>query len=886
MNKKLLGFKAKGSYYESIGNLEKAIEQYLKCTELPEVWRAIALLYSDLDDLENSLSSFEKSVDSGDLKSVPWLYELLQTHRPNDSRIPNLKSQIDLGLKNGTVDIVFSLGNLHLIAGEDEEAIKFWAPYINTEYWIINRNIANILLIKYEQLGNYIPNPHGPIDSEQKALDFFLHVNEKAFKDGLSQGLVELGYKFAEFPNLEKFKDYSATQFYDAFMEFAAAGDDQGILLAIYFANAFKDEIIDDTKLMALVKEYELEDFLEELNYRKSVEDQMSQMASKYGSNVVKSNTAIEIQSIFERAEAAQKAGDTIAEISAWVEGVELGDENCFHNLGVVLCNELGIVQNFFGAQGGDDKAWSAFAKGIGASENRPGRGSLHLMSRLLSSNQINLARSVYGQKQSGNLDHLNPAHESSLIKICDLFEKCGFVYSKLDQNLVALPFSSAHGNFLIFCELIEDDGRDLALIYSCLLTSPFNEEGMPESRISELRKIQKKAFEILIRDQELIFPSMAMDIGTIFNSIPTEKEPHSFINITKANEYWSVIGLSIPSIFYEVLPTKHEFDKIEFGYGVDIGLQSDHFETAIRGIAGAITGILNLLPSMQAESPELFDLIFGANPTSLFNFNSNLVEYKKLAELGSKTAKLITVFEESDQSKRLNTLLALSNEGMHVARRAMMEAVEVTPRNIDTIAQETFKELDLDDSHPQVRDILNNVGWKYGELNEIEKANNCYEKAAKLGSSNAMSNFSWGMLLSGNHRKAREVFDASYYRIMTTRETELDYEQSANCRSNDALHRFALGAPFDELREIWQDSHFQENHLESKFYPILLDHLEGDNQKVQKSLSNLSSAEKEELAETFRPLLNAHEWIAGISKKSLELLGEEPQKKKGLFRR
>ena len=882
MNKKLLGYKARGSYFESIGHLEKAIEQYLKCTDLPEVWRAIALLYSDLDDLENSLKSFEKAVDRGDIKSIPWLYELLLTHLPNDSRISSLKEQIDAGLKNGTVDIVFSLGNIHLISGEDEKALKLWAPYVNNEHWIINRNIANKLLTKYDELGKYIPVPYGPIDAGEKALDFFFHVNEKAFKDGLSLGLVELAYKYIENPNLDYFRDYSATDFYDAFMEFAANGDDQGILMAIYFANEFMDQIVDDTKLLALVADYELDDFLGEINYRKSVEQQMSQMASKYSSNFAKDSS----QSIFERAEEAQKAGDTFAEVKAWIEGVELGDENCFHNLGVVLCNELGIVQNFFGAQGGEDKAWSAIAKGIGASENRPGRGSLHIMSRLLSSNQINLARSVYGHKQSDNQDYLNPAHESSLIKICDLFEKCGFVYSKLDQNLVALPFGSKHGTFLIFCELVEDDGRDLALIYTVLLTSPFNEEGVPESRISELRKIQKKAFEILIRDQELIFPSMSMDIGTIFNSIPADMQPHAFVNITTAKEYWSVVGLSIPSIFYEVLPTKHEFDKIELGYGVDIALQSDHFEEAIRGIAGSITGILNLLPSMQVESPELFDLIFGASPSSQFNHNTNLVEYKKLAEQGSKTAKLITVFDESDQAKRLKTLVSLSNEGLHVARRALFDAIEITPRTIDTIAHEILKELDIDDSHPQVREIINNVGWKYNEFNETSKANNCFEKAANLGNGNAMSSLSWNMLLSGEHKKAREVFDASYYRIMTTRETELDYEQSANCRSNDALHRFALGAPFDELREIWQDSHFQENHLESKFYPILLDHIEGNNQKVQESLANLSSYEKEELKETFRPLLDADEWIAGISKQSLELLGEEPQRKKGLFRR
>jgi hypothetical protein len=81
-------------------------------------------------------------------------------------------------------------------------------------------------------------------------------------------------------------------------------------------------------------------------------------------------------------------------------------------------------------------------------------------------------------------------------------------------------------------------------------------------------------------------------------------------------------------------------------------------------------------------------------------------------------------------------------------------------------------------------------------------------------------------------------------------------------------------------------DEHFQENHLESKFYPIVLDHLEGNSKKVEEGLAALNSHEKKELVEIFKSLLGEHEWISGIAQTSLELLGEEPQRKKGLFRR
>ncbi len=886
MNKILIGHKARGSYFESVGEPEEAVKSYLKCRELPDVLRALALAYSDLDDLENAVTTFEESVQSGDMKSVPWLYALLKIHRPDDPQIPILSKQIEKGVEEGNLDFVFSLGNLHLIAGEFEEAYTWWSEYINLESWLINRNIASSMTTRYMQFGHLVPPPLGPLESLEDALDFFMRVNEKGFKEGNTLALVDIGLRYAENPDLDIFKDYSPNDFFDSFLSSAQAGDDQSILMAIHFASVFEQDIPDDSELLKLVGEYGLTDLLEVMNYRRSKQAAIADIAARYGTGSSQKKFDDAIQEIFDRANAAQKAGDSFGEIAAWIEGAELGDENCFHNVGVSLCNELGIVQNFFGAQGGDGKAWTPLAKGIGASEQRPGRGPLFKMSRLLSANQLNNTRARYGGAANVELELLKPGHESSLVKICDLFEKCGFKYSQLDQNLIVLPFGSRFGNFLILCELVEDDGRDMALIYTCILTSKFDKAGIPVSGLDGTNRIQDRVLEVLIRDQELVFPSMMMDIGNIFNLVPEEKAPESFINITKAREYWHIVGATLGSIFYEALPTKHEFEKIEFGYGVDLTLQSDHFETAIRAIAGSITGMLDVISGMQVESPELFDLIFGHSPSAQFDFEKNLVDYSELAMLGSKTAQIITQYNEKDQDKRLEKLLALSEEGLRVARRVMLEAVELTPANIDIIAKEILKEADIDENHSQVRDALNNVGWRYDEFGYPEKARPLFEKAARLGSGNALSNLNWALLTTGEHEYARKVFDESYYRIMTTRETENDYEQGANIRSNDALHRFALGASHDELRSIWLDSHFQENHLESKFYPILLDHLEGNSEQVQTGLAELNAYQKKELVEIFKSLLDTHEWISGIAQTSLQLLGEEPQKKKGLFRR
>ena len=338
--------------------------------------------------------------------------------------------------------------------------------------------------------------------------------------------------------------------------------------------------------------------------------------------------------------------------------------------------------------------------------------------------------------------------------------------------------------------------------------------------------------------------------------------------------------------MFFEVLPTKHEFEKLEFGYGIDISLQSDHFESGIRGIVGSITGMLELVSAMHAESEELFDLVFDYQPSTSFDYDKDLVPYDELAKKGSRTAQAREVYQETDHDKRLKKLVELSETGMHVATRVMLEAVDLTEKNIDTIAEWLLKEAAIEENSPQVRDYLNNIGWAYRTYGDDKKALPIFEKAASLGSGNALATLTWHLLATGEHEYARKVFDDSYYRIMITRETDNDFVQGSNIRSNDALHRFALGASHDELRAIWCDEYLQENHLESKFYPILLDHIEGNSAKVEEEISKLDERSKRELIETFKDLLKGSPWIAGIAKTCLELLPEEHQKKKGLFRR
>jgi len=884
MNKVILGHLARAEYLLGIGETLGAIDAYKKCTELPDVWRQLGLAYAEIEDLDSSINALNNAIKAGDNKSIPWLVDLLESHRPDDPNYESTKKLLEQGVADNNVDIIFSLGNLQYVAGELGEAIRIWMDFIPADHWVINRNLARNIIDQFYQFGELIPPPYGPIDTPEKAAEFFLHVNEKAYAQGEVEAFCELGSMFLLNPETEVLAKYSARKFFDTYIEHAKSGHAQSVMMALYFAGNFQSENLDDSELMELLKEYGIFDLVELMGYGKSVEEAIG--ARWGGMQSATSKDAVRISELFEIADAAAKSGDSLAEVGAWVEGANLGDENCFHNLGITLCNELGIVQNFFGSQGGEGHAWTPLAKGIGGNEDRPGRGPAQLLSRYLSSTQIAHVRSTYGGHPSVEPEPLKPGQAQSLIKICDLFEKSGYIHQVIDQNLIAIPYTSEYGSHVILCELINDDGKDMALIYTCLLTSKFDDEGKPISQQSGLSIVQEKVLSILIREQELIFPGMMIMIGDVFNSLPQGAAPESFINISKAKEVWSLIGASAESMFFEALPTKHEFEKFEFGYGIDIELQSDHFESGIRGIVGSITGMLGLISAMHNESKELFELIFDYQPSTSFDFGKDSVPYSELATQGSRTAQAIVVFEEKDQSKRLQKLVELSATGMHVATRAMPDAVEYTPENIDTIAGWMLKEAELVENNSQIRELLNNLGWAYRGFGEEEKALPFFEKSANLGCGNAMSNLNWYLLSNDGHELARKVFDESYYRIMTTRETENDFQQGANSRSNDALHRFALGASHEELREIWGETHFQENHLESRFYLTLLDHLDGNSDKAEEGLSQLSSQEKKELVDTFKELLAGDTWIAGIAKISLELLSEEPQKKKGLFRR
>ena len=127
--------------------------------------------------------------------------------------------------------------------------------------------------------------------------------------------------------------------------------------------------------------------------------------------------------------------------------------------------------------------------------------------------------------------------------------------------------------------------------------------------------------------------------------------------------------------------------------------------------------------------------------------------------------------------------------------------------------------------------------------------------------------------MLSGNHQQAIEIYNSVYYKIMTTRKSENDFVQAANSRSNNALNMWVVGADPISLKEIWSDEYLQGEHVESKFYPILINFLDGNTTEALKVLKKLPSVQIKELIETFTEHKDESSWFGEISRKSLDLL-------------
>jgi hypothetical protein len=469
------------------------------------------------------------------------------------------------------------------------------------------------------------------------------------------------------------------------------------------------------------------------------------------------------------------------------------------------------------------------------------------------------------------------------MTKIEDFLEFVGFQYVKLSNTTLALPYIEENQTLITFIELVNDGERDVFLIHTPIMTSRINEEGEFTSSKSVITTLEEKLLRIIIRSQQLIFPNMGIWLGDIFTQIPEANRPNIFINSMQANEIWTFMGFS-KEIVVEPIPTRNEFTQLNLGYAVDVSLESDQFDTAIRGAFGAIIGVATTIGKMQKESSDLFALMFDLDAVDISKLNVVGLPRSEQLTLGVKVALLDKALEEFRDRNDTSSITTLENNGLNLASR-LVTMVDLNRKNIDFIAQTLLRISANYDDDLEIRNALNNVAWKFdAENREDSEVMALFEASVRLGCSNAMSNISWRLMLQERFEESVKLYDKYYYKLMTTRIIPEDFIQAANFRSNIALSRWALGATREELINIWSDEYHQGRHAESLFYPILYDYINGDRENMKQRMDALEQHVISELVETFEEGKKNRGWFGGISKVALELLQKE-RPKRGIFR-
>jgi hypothetical protein len=856
---------------------EDARELLEQHSYLASHWRGLALKYSDKDDLDNAIYSFRRSYESGDLKSLPWLVELLSRYFPNDNSLPDLQTEQSTFVKAGDSEVIFSLGNIQLVSGNFVETYRLWQPFVGKNLWIFDRNLYFNLLQNPDETIAIAHREFGHLSNRAEIINCLVELYSRHWltePDAL-EALLSLLVYYSSLAELESNSTFTLDNLFNMALHHAKKGNFWSLYSTLIFANGFG---FDCPALYEFVETSGLTEVLQRVDLYSAISDKTSPASAKFQSFAGFGNQKHDIQKIFNKAQAAQNEGDVKAEISAWVEGAKLGNVNCFYNIGVTIGKELGIVCNYFGCTGGEGEIWGELAKGIQMDDIRTMESEIHYLNESLLQPVIRNYRTKFKLDVLGSTSNLTEGSLPNMTKLKDLLEFIGFKYVELSDTTIALPYAKGDQSLINFVELVNDNGKEVFLIHSPLLITRIGSEGRFVSPQTGITKLEEKLIRIVIRGHHLIFPNMGIWLSDIFASIPEDRRPNIFLNSMQAHELWRFIGNS-QNIFVEPIPTTEPFNQIDFGYAVDASLVSDHLETAVKGSISAIIGVVTTVSKMQQDSKEMFDLMFNHDATQANQLElvglTNSEQLEKEVTFALLDKALLDLRDRNDNTQ----VRSLQDKGIEVASQIVL-FVELNKKNLEFISDTLLRLSRHHNYDVEIRNALNNAGWIYQIENlNGDKATTCFEASARLGSANAMSNLSWRLMLQERFEEVIEVYERYYYRIMTTRTIPEDFAQAANFRSNVALCRWALGASKEVLNDIWSDEYFQERHAESFFYPILYDHLNGGNHDVKSRIDSLGMTVNEELRETFEDSKNNQGWFGEISRKALQLLEDETPK-------
>lgn len=841
-------------------------------------WRGLALKYSDFDEEENAVYAFKRAFEEGDLKALPWLLELLKIYRPADESIPGLSTLQDKLFREENHDIIFSLGNMQLMAGNFEETYRLWDSFLGQDLWIFERNIYATLLNSPERTISIANREFGHLQTRQdlvaEVVRFYLkhwRVESDAFTSFIS--FLERETSFDELKSLLGF-DYEEVA--KVARSYGDAGNAWPILVLMSAVSLHKY-----MNMNSLVKFWEESGLAKVFSDTGVLPQQGSPAATSISSQANFASIANppnppndgRLQEIFDRANIAQNQGDNAGELRAWIEGAKLGDSNCFYNIGITLGRELGVVTNaFMGSSGGDQSAWGDLARGIQMDDIRSMENEVHYLNEFLLKTPIERFRRKIGKTEREIESNLKPGGEENFSKLMDLLDFVGFQFFLLSERTLALPYIDGDQSLLTYVELVDDGEREFFMVHTPIMISRITDESSFVSSETQLSGLEKKLLRIMIRSQHLIFPNMTLWLGDIFNSIPEGARPNIFINSMQANEMWCFLGQS-EDLLIDAIPTKTPFTQFNFGYAVDSSLTSDHFDSAIRGALGAIIRVATTMNRMQQESDDLFESMFEHDAVKQDQISRVGISATEQLELGLDISSAQEAIKRIRESNDFSIVESLAARGVKLANR-LASIAQFDKDNVDFISDILLRTSKDYESDVELRVALNNLGWIYGKHNIDEsKEIACYEASARLGCANALSNISWKFMLEERFGEAIEIYDKYYYKIMTTRETHEDFTQAANFRSNVALCRWAIGASKEELDGVWKDEYLQGSHAESLFYPILYTYLAGDKENARLQVNQLEKHTILDLVSTFEEGKLNSGWFGGISKSALELL-------------
>lgn len=844
------------NWYLNTGELEKASELILATPKLTGLLRQVALAYSDREDVEATMRHFELAVNHGDLKSLPWLIELLENFNPEDPRIPTLKADLDAQVARKEFDVIFSLGNIALTRQEHSETVRLWAEYVGTNNIDIDLNLMGKLIefpedehllnaldysgqVSVENVAQFLTRRYlDLIDIEPDALAGFLYFCQK-FEGYIDTNHINEGFLLTKALN------------------FAEAGDALWTFTGLSMAQSIADPL--EARFGELVAKNGLSDIAHVVNT--GFVEQAPARALDSSNLVNQGNHGKRIREIYDLAQEAQKANENERAMDLWIEGATLGDANSFYNFSIALGNELGVTANFFGAMGAEGQVWGNLSKSIQMNDMKPFEEEIHFLEEPLTQNVIRPFRQRLGLKDAGNSSLIPNAASTLLQRITDVLDFELYRYLKITENVMTLPYLHEGTVFQVLLELVKDDGKEFLLVHSPVLIG----EG-------DLTPMEKNILKMTTREAYLRMPHSNFLTLHAFNNIPRSLHPTFFVNREQVTEIWSVIGPRPEEMVIELIPLAKEQNRFSCGIAIDLDLQSDHLHTAIQESVRQVAYVSQNMLDLQKESNELFTKCFTHSPLSEEVQDSLVVGEDEQIKVGVIVRSLERAQLQAGEKDDLSPLIKLSQNGVHLANRLAL----TVPDNPNYIREVAKLVLDLAPSYQEddiLREGLNGLGWNLRHVGDEGLAVECFKAGAKLGSGNALSTLTWGWMLEGKHQEAVDFFDSVYYLVMTTRKQEGDFIQAPNARSNNALNLWALGADPTQLKTTWSDEYLQGDHVESKFYPILIDYEDGREKEALNALRALSRQQYDELIETFTENESNQLWFGDLCRRSLALL-------------